>query len=341
MLDDLYVPYTRPFSHDVPFYAPTSYSEYYDLGVQSVLMGLVAAVQDLSSCTVCRNRREQDDWGREKLSSSFARKEISNSGEDVFTAEEPVTSKVLSEGDEWGRAKLARDVASKGTSDSGEKFVTAEEPLVSHRPPRPTRAAQEAFTSTKAGSVSPQVGPEVGLPYKAGTSPEVGCSRPVETISPSLPGDFEGQNIRRGSENNEVFLNQSAVSGEAEAVEMESENHEERRAATMVQARVRGHLVRMTKPLVQLRIMSRIRAELKKLKEQAGDPTFVAELRKETSMAKVGFDEATMALLLQLDDIQGSHSLVRQIRKALVKDIVALQESVDGLIAQDGSSPQR
>lgn len=115
--------------------------------------------------------------------------------------------------------------------------------------------------------------------------------------------------------------------------EKEVGSDEETRAATVVQAMYRAHLVRMTRPLVQLRSIAAIEAKLTRLKEQTGSRAFKDELMKKKSMAKVGFEEDTLALLIELDKIQGSHPLVRQIRKSVVREIIDLQETVDTFLA--------
>ncbi|CAM6099242.1 unnamed protein product [Calypogeia fissa] len=179
--------------------------------------------------------------------------------------------------------------------------------------------------------------PEVVHEKKDEIQPEAvhkkeGESQPEVVHEKEGESQAEAVNDKEGESQPEV-VNEKEGEFQPEAMEEEVGSDAERRAATVVQARYRGHLVRMTRPLVQLRAIAGIKAKLKRLREQAGSGAFQADLRKEKSMAKVGFDEGTLALLMELDNIQGSHPLVRHIRKSVVREIIDLQETVDTLLA--------
>lgn len=105
-------------------------------------------------------------------------------------------------------------------------------------------------------------------------------------------------------------------------------------AAVTVQAGYRGHMIRKSRPLAQLRYLAAIEERLQSLTEQARGTAFLEEMQKEQSPVKVRFDEATMALLLKLDNMQGCQPFVRQIRKTVAEDIIALQKFVDAPMQQ-------
>lgn len=285
VLEELYVPYQRPHGRrfdDVPFYAPASRSDYYDRSVQSVLTGIIAALQEWQSCAVDRNRDGDGDRARTTRNRSAVREDAVKPDEGTAA-----TEAVLSDN------SVDLPVNESAGSQAGQ-----------------------TSSSVEAATLSPEV-----------------------TTSPSVRSDVAGESVDIDSEHGgEVLVDDLRPKGQSAEVEMEGGTDEERRAATLVQARFRGYMVRKTRPLVQLRAIARIEAKLKKLTEEAKDAAFLEEVGKEQSKARLGFDEGTLALLIQLDDIQGSHPVVRQIRKSVVREIVALQENVDALAQRSGTS---
>ena len=100
-------------------------------------------------------------------------------------------------------------------------------------------------------------------------------------------------------------------------------------AATAIQAAYRGHLVRRTKPLKHLRVIRNVRLELQRLGAQlATDPRLFDTLRRDPQ-ERNKWSEGGMALLLQLDSMQGVHPVVRDNRKVLTKEVISYQEYID------------
>lgn len=100
-------------------------------------------------------------------------------------------------------------------------------------------------------------------------------------------------------------------------------------AATAIQAAFRGYLVRRTKPLKHLRVIRNVRLELQRLEAQlATDPRLFDSLRRDPQ-ERNKWSEGGMALLLQLDSMQGVHPVVRDNRKLLTKEVISYQEYID------------
>ena len=69
--------------------------------------------------------------------------------------------------------------------------------------------------------------------------------------------------------------------------------------------------------------------ELQRLEHQlASDPRVVEVLRRDPT-ERLKWSEGGMALLLQLDSMQGVHPVVRDNRKSLTKDVLVYQEYID------------
>ncbi|KAL3681730.1 hypothetical protein R1sor_024686 [Riccia sorocarpa] len=101
-------------------------------------------------------------------------------------------------------------------------------------------------------------------------------------------------------------------------------------AAAMIQASFRGFVVRQCQPLRKLRLIADIRLKLKKLEMRASDPTYIDKLCTDP-MENRKMKEEIMALLLELDAIQGVLPAVRRIRKSVTRDVVQFQEIVDAV----------
>ncbi|KAG6557875.1 hypothetical protein Mapa_000643 [Marchantia paleacea] len=105
----------------------------------------------------------------------------------------------------------------------------------------------------------------------------------------------------------------------------------EHAAAVLIQSLFRGYSVRRTQPLQHMRKISGIRSKLREITERISDTSFVQRMRTDMT-ARLHITEGLMALLLQLDSIQGVHSDVRAWRKAATKEVVTLQDKVDALL---------
>ncbi|KAL2620205.1 hypothetical protein R1flu_000410 [Riccia fluitans] len=101
-------------------------------------------------------------------------------------------------------------------------------------------------------------------------------------------------------------------------------------AARRIQASFRGFSVRRCQPLRKLRLIADVRSKLKKLEMRASDPVYVDKLCTHP-MENRKMKEEIMALLLELDSIQGVLHAVRRIRKSVTRDVVQFQEIVDAV----------
>ncbi|CAK9266768.1 unnamed protein product [Sphagnum jensenii] len=102
-------------------------------------------------------------------------------------------------------------------------------------------------------------------------------------------------------------------------------------AATVIQSVYRGYAVRRTEPLKHLRIISKVRLELKELVNRVAEPEQFDKLRRD-ALERLKWNEVSMAMLLRLDSIQGAHPVVRDIRKSVAKEVVQFQEIVDAAL---------
>ncbi|CAK9212298.1 unnamed protein product [Sphagnum troendelagicum] len=102
-------------------------------------------------------------------------------------------------------------------------------------------------------------------------------------------------------------------------------------AATVIQSVYRGYAVRRTEPLKHLRIISKVRLELKELVNRVAEPEQFDKLRRD-GLERLKWNEVSMAMLLRLDSIQNAHPVVRDIRKSVAKEVVQFQEMVDAAL---------
>lgn len=105
----------------------------------------------------------------------------------------------------------------------------------------------------------------------------------------------------------------------------------EHAAAALIQSSFRGYLVRRSQPLQHMRKIAEIRSKLREISERISDTSYVQRMRTDMK-CRLQITEGLMALLLQLDSIQGVHSDVRTWRKAVTKEVVTLQDKVDALL---------
>ncbi|KAG6551180.1 hypothetical protein Mapa_007416 [Marchantia paleacea] len=101
-------------------------------------------------------------------------------------------------------------------------------------------------------------------------------------------------------------------------------------AAVTIQASFRGFYVRKCQPLRKLRQIADVRTKLKKLNTRACDPVYIDRLCIDP-MENRKMKEEIMALLLELDSVQGVLPVVRKFRKSVARDVVQFQEIVDAV----------
>lgn len=77
-----------------------------------------------------------------------------------------------------------------------------------------------------------------------------------------------------------------------------------------------------------LRVIRKVRSELKELERRAAKPGQFDELCKDEQERRK-WTEQIMTLLLRLDSIQDAHPVVRNIRRSLAKEIIQFQEIID------------
>ncbi|GLT84696.1 hypothetical protein SLE2022_029130 [Rubroshorea leprosula] len=104
-------------------------------------------------------------------------------------------------------------------------------------------------------------------------------------------------------------------------------------AAMLLQSAYRGFEVRKSEPLKKLKQMTKVQEQMAEVRHQiqALEPT--SDLHKDDRLRLV-IGEKIMSLLLKLDTIQGLHPSLRDIRKALAKELVTLQEKIDSLVSK-------
>ena len=99
-------------------------------------------------------------------------------------------------------------------------------------------------------------------------------------------------------------------------------------AATRIQSAFRGYCVRKCTPLKHLRIIHKVREELKELVRKMIEIEQFEKLCND-AQERLKWTEGVMALLLRLDSIQGAHPAVREVRKSVAKELIHLQEILD------------
>ncbi|CAM6127487.1 unnamed protein product [Calypogeia fissa] len=105
------------------------------------------------------------------------------------------------------------------------------------------------------------------------------------------------------------------------------------RAATLFQSWYRGHLVRRTKPLVQLRRIQEVNSRLRERQAQISNGNCIQKAEQDPR-TKVWLIESLMNLLFKLDAIQGSNPFVRELRKADTREVIGCQDSVEALLSR-------
>jgi len=107
---------------------------------------------------------------------------------------------------------------------------------------------------------------------------------------------------------------------------------DETSAATKMQSAFRGFSARKGSPLKNLRVIRDVKAEAEAIRRRLSDRQVVESvLQNEKERLKI--TEGIMSLLLKLDAIQGVNSFVRESRKAVIRELLNLQEMVDAIMA--------
>ncbi|GLJ47849.1 hypothetical protein SUGI_1010460 [Cryptomeria japonica] len=107
---------------------------------------------------------------------------------------------------------------------------------------------------------------------------------------------------------------------------------DENTAAVKIQSAFLGFCVRKSRPLNKLRVIMKTKAEAAEIRRRVNDE-HVVELIRRDEKERVKMTEWIMSLLLRLDEIQGVIPFVRESRKAVIRELVNLEETVDDIIA--------
>ncbi|MCO5562986.1 hypothetical protein L7F22_016622 [Adiantum nelumboides] len=102
-------------------------------------------------------------------------------------------------------------------------------------------------------------------------------------------------------------------------------------AATKIQSCFRGSAVRSHKPLSNLRRIAAVRNQLDHLQAQMHNGGFLDKITS-NEKERLRFMESIMALLFQLDAIEGSLPEIRWRRKEAARKAVGLQDAVDDML---------
>ncbi|CAK9865131.1 unnamed protein product [Sphagnum jensenii] len=100
---------------------------------------------------------------------------------------------------------------------------------------------------------------------------------------------------------------------------------------TSIQALYRGYAVRKCEPVKHLRIIARVREEMRTMVEKAVEVEQYDRLCCD-QVEQLRWSEALMALLLRLDSIQDVHPVVREIRKSVVHEVTHFQTLIDSAL---------
>ncbi|GLT46605.1 hypothetical protein SLA2020_203490 [Shorea laevis] len=103
-------------------------------------------------------------------------------------------------------------------------------------------------------------------------------------------------------------------------------------AAMLLQSAYHGFEVRKSEPLKKLKQMTKVREQMAEVRHQIQALESSSVHKDDRHRLVIG--EKIMGLLLKLDTIQGLHPSLRDIRKALAKELVTLQEKLDSLVSK-------
>lgn len=107
---------------------------------------------------------------------------------------------------------------------------------------------------------------------------------------------------------------------------------DETSAAIKIQSFFRGFCARKGAALKNLRVIRDVKAKAEEIGRRLADRQ-VVELILQNEKERLKITEGIMSLLLKLDAIQGVSSFVRESRKAVIRELVKLQETVDVILA--------
>lgn len=99
-------------------------------------------------------------------------------------------------------------------------------------------------------------------------------------------------------------------------------------AAMLIQSAYRGYEVRKWDLLKKMKQL----AEVRQMVIEVQNRVKALELAPQDEKERMFVGEMIMRLLLQLDTIQGLHPSIRELRKSLAKELVALQEKLDCMV---------
>ncbi|KAJ6729552.1 BAG DOMAIN CONTAINING PROTEIN EXPRESSED [Salix viminalis] len=111
-------------------------------------------------------------------------------------------------------------------------------------------------------------------------------------------------------------------------------------AALLIQSAYRGFEVRRWEPLKKLKQIATVQEQVVVVKDKIHALESCSDIQKNNRQRLV-IGEMIMSLLLKLDAIQGLHPTMRDIRKSLARELVALQEKLDSLIMKKCDSEDK
>lgn len=129
-----------------------------------------------------------------------------------------------------------------------------------------------------------------------------------------------------------IPIDSEAPNSSFEAKKTDAPRMDETSAATKMQSAFRGFSTRKGSPLKNLRVIRDVKADADAIRRRLVDRQVVESiLQNEKERLKI--TEEIMSLLLKLDAIQGANSFVRESRKAVIRELLNLEEMVDAIIA--------
>lgn len=129
-----------------------------------------------------------------------------------------------------------------------------------------------------------------------------------------------------------IPIDSEALNSSFEAKKTDAPRMDETSAATKMQSAFRGFSTRKGSPLKNLRVIRDVKADADAIRRRLVDRQVVESiLQNEKERLKI--TEEIMSLLLKLDAIQGVNSFVRESRKAVIRELLNLEEMVDAIIA--------
>lgn len=173
-------------------------------------------------------------------------------------------------------------------------------------------------------------------PFKPVDSQEEACRKPAEKIEGAECLNEEVAKHEETSRPEVAPVKKQAndpvrsSSGECEA---EKKQLSEVEAALLIQSAYRGYEVRKWESLKKLKQITKVREKVAEVRNQIQALESSSDLQKDDKQ-KLVIGEKIMDLLLKLDTIQGLHPSLRDNRKALARELVALQEKLDSLTSK-------